>query len=391
MSPLSAVQSGGSGALRMVLSGTAVVGVSFGLARYGYGLMLPSLRRDLQLDRTELGIVGSGAYLSYLLATASSARVLVAVGWRGTVAVAGVLATAGMLLVAAATGPALLAGGIFIAGAAPALAWPPYLDAVEQHVPQDRRDTAHGLVNSGTAYGVAVAAPVALLAGGHWRLAWVAFAGCAVVVTAWAVTALPPGRPASTSRREAAQRRRAGRPTRTTLPLFAGSFVIGVSGGTYWTFGVDAVVTGHLLGPAGGPLFQVVVGLSGVAGGLAGRLVAAYGTRVTFVVFAGMVATSEFALAVAGGPLLTSASAVLFGSGYIAVLGVTAIWTARVFSDRPSAGLAAVMFAMGLGLAAGPVAAGPLADHVGLPAVFLAAGALAAGLIALAPRPVTRP
>lgn len=378
---------GATRTLKMVVSGTAAVGVSFGLARYGYGLLLPQIRRDLGLDRTVLGLVGSAAYLSYLLASALATRIIATLGPRSTVAVAGTLATSGMLLVAGATGPVVLTAGIFVAGAAPALVWPPYLDAVEQHVPASRRDTAHGLINSGTAYGVAVAAPIALLTGEHWRLAWIAFAMCAAAVTVWAVTALPRG-PQRPQQSAPAPAGRTVRLTAATLPLFTASLVIGICGGAYWTFGVDAVVTGQLLGPNGGPVFQIAVGLSGVVGGLAGRLVTARGTRAVFLLFVSLVAASQLALAAAAGPLLTLASAVLFGTGYIGVLGATAIWTARVFSHQPSSGLVAAMFAMGLGLAAGPAIAGPLAEHVGLPAVFLAAAALTTSLLPLAPRAI---
>jgi hypothetical protein len=38
-------------ALRLVSAGAAMVGVSFGLARYGYGQLLPDLRAALDLDR----------------------------------------------------------------------------------------------------------------------------------------------------------------------------------------------------------------------------------------------------------------------------------------------------------------------------------------------------
>lgn len=372
--------------LGMVLSGTAAVGMAFGLARYGYGLLLPQIRRDLGLDRTVLGLIGSAAYLSYLLASVVTTHIIATLGLRGTVAVAGALATSGMLLVASATGPVVLTAGIFVAGAAPALVWPPYLDAVEQHVPAGRRDAAHGLINSGTAYGVAIAAPIALLTGDHWRMAWVAFAVCAATVTAWAVTALPRRSSQRPEQLAPASEGRVVRLTAATLPLFAASFVIGVCGGAYWTFGVDAVATGQLLGPAGGPVFQIVVGLSGLVGGLAGRIVTARGTRAVFILFASLVAASQLALAAAAGPLLTLTSAALFGTGYIGVVGVTAIWTARVFPDRPSSGLVAAMFAMGLGLAAGPAIAGPLAEHLGLPAVFFAVAALTTGLLPLAPR-----
>jgi predicted MFS family arabinose efflux permease len=70
---------------------------------------------------------------------------------------------------------------------------------------------------------------------------------------------------------------------------------------------------------------------------------------------------------------------------YNAVVAVQVIWSARVFSDRPSAGLAAVMFMSALGLLAGPPLFGALADAVGFAAVFCAAAALLLGAIGLMP------
>jgi fucose permease len=46
--------------------------VTFGLARYGYGLMLPDLRAALHLDSATLGVIGSGSFAAYMLAAVSS-------------------------------------------------------------------------------------------------------------------------------------------------------------------------------------------------------------------------------------------------------------------------------------------------------------------------------
>ena len=45
--------------LRLVSAGAATVAVSFGLARYGYGLLLPDLRAALDLDGSWLAVVPS--------------------------------------------------------------------------------------------------------------------------------------------------------------------------------------------------------------------------------------------------------------------------------------------------------------------------------------------
>lgn len=365
--------------LRLVASGTAMVAVSFGLARYGYGLLLPDIGRSLQLDGTTLGIVGSAAYVSYLLATAASSTLIRRLGQRGTVALGGVLATIGMLTVAGSTGAILLGLGIFVAGAAPALVWPPYVDAVEGQLPQQQRDRGHGVVNSGTAYGVAVGAPLALLVNSHWRTVWLLFAGCAAAATLWAIRTLPRRELTAAASATAARRLRPA-----SLPLLAASTLIGLSGGAYWTFGVDAVTQHQLLGPSGGQLFQIVVGLSGVVGGLVGRLLSVLRPSRLFAALAVSVSTAELALAHAHGPVLALTSAILFGAGYIGIVGVTAVWCALAYPDSPSTGLRASMLCMGTGLAVGPAAAGTLADYAGLPAVFYTAAALAAILLLFA-------
>jgi hypothetical protein len=65
---------------------------------------------------------------------------------------------------------------------------------------------------------------------------------------------------------------------------------------------------------------------------------------------------------------------------------VQAIWSGRVFAQRPATGLAAVLFMLGLGQIAGPALAGLLADGIGLPAAFFAGGTAIALAALLPPR-----
>ena len=79
-------------------------------------------------------------------------------------------------------------------------------------------------------------------------------------------------------------------------------------------------------------------------------------------------------------------SAILFGAAYNVLLAVDAIWSARVFAQRPATGLAAVMFLLAVGLLAGPAVAGVMATSLGLPAAFAAGAAVVAATALLAPR-----
>jgi len=369
-----------SSAARLVSAGAACVAVTFGLARYGYGLMLPDLRAALDLDSATLGLIGSGSFAAYLLATASSGLLAARVGPRRLVVAGGALAVAGMAIVASAQSGAALAAGIVVAGASSGLVFPPFADAVQQRLPTERRPRALAIISSGTGWGVLVSVPIALAAGADWRLAWVAFAALALLATLWAAVVLR-GTTASTP--EAVDRLR---PSWFVCPrsgpLLAGAFLIGVGSSVYWTFAVDLVAEEGGVAPSAARLVLALVGAASLAGGVSGELVERLGARATFV--AGSLALTASLALIAAAPgawLAVVPSAILFGAAYNVVLAVDVIWSARVFASRPATGLAAVMFVLATGLLVGPAVAGA----VGITTAFFAGAAVIAATTLLTP------
>jgi len=177
-------------AVALAVAGSAAVGTAFGMARYGYGLLLPDIQDDLALGLGVLGVIGTLAYVSYLAATAVVTRSVEHLGARATVMIGGLLGVAGTVVVAAATGPVLLGTGITIAGASAGLIYAPFGDAVAQLAPVIRARTL-ATINCGTGWGVAVAAPIAILSGDAWRTAYLEFAACVAVSTILAARTLP--------------------------------------------------------------------------------------------------------------------------------------------------------------------------------------------------------
>src|SRR4051794_28727735 len=96
---------------QLVAAGIAMVGTAFGLARYGYGLLLPEIRSDFGLSSAALGLIATGSYVGYLLTTAAMAAVGDRAPPRRPVGLGGVAAGAGMGLIAAAHSPGVLASG----------------------------------------------------------------------------------------------------------------------------------------------------------------------------------------------------------------------------------------------------------------------------------------
>jgi predicted MFS family arabinose efflux permease len=375
---------GGPGAIRVASAGIGIVGASFGMARYGYGLLLPDIRAGYGLTSGALGLIAGGSYLAYLAASAAVGPLAARLGARRVVVLGGCCATSGMLLAGLSGTPLVLALGVLVGGASSGLVFPPFSDAVEALVAPARRARTLAAVSSGTGYGVAIAVPIALVAGSGWRSAWLAFAAVSMLVTLWAARVLPGTRPTP---------RNLPRMSWSWLvcprsgPLLVGALLLGLAASVYWTFAVDYLVTEGSLPTSTGRLFVALVGAASVLGILAGDLLRRVSPAGAFSALTAMLAGSLVLLAAAPASLGAAAlSGVLFGASFNLIVAIQSIWTSRIFAGRPSAGLAAVMFMLGLGLLIGPPAAGLLADRLGLGAVLLLAAGLAAIVGVLPPR-----
>jgi predicted MFS family arabinose efflux permease len=353
--------------LRLATAGIGMIGVTFGMARYGYGLLLPDIRRDYGLSPAMLGLIGTGSYAGYLLATVLAGSFAARAGARATATGAGLLAAAGMLLAGLSRSPEVLAAGILVAGTSAGLAFAPFTDAAAAIAPA-ARGRVLSAINCGTGYGVALAAPVAILAGTTWRSAWLAFAVVALLATAHAARTLPGRVPAAAP----AAYGWLGVVCRRSLPLLATGVLIGIGSSAYWTFAVARLVDAGALSADTSRSFLGAVGIAGVLATGTAELVRALGGRVAYALLAALEATGLALLAVAPSSAVAAfASALLFGAAYNAAVGVQALWSQQVFAARPSLGIAATMGSNGLGLLIGPVAAGAIAGAAGLGPVLL--------------------
>jgi predicted MFS family arabinose efflux permease len=372
------------GALRLASAGVGIVGVSFGMARYGYGLLLPDIRRDYDLGPALLGAIGTGSYVGYLAATALAGGIATHLGARRTAITAGLLAAAGMSVAGLSRSPAMFVVGILIAGASAGFAFAPFADAARA-APVAARGRVLAAINCGTGYGVALAAPIAIVAGASWRSAWLAFAVVAVLATLWAAHVLP-GRVAASGRR--------GVPygwgavlCRRALPLLASGLLIGLGSSTYWTFAVEHLTDAGGLSSAASASFLGIVGVASVLATLAADLVSRVGPRRAFTATTVAEAGALALLALVPTSLVAAiASAILFGTAYNATMAIQAIWSTHVFSSRPSLGLSAAMSASGVGLLLGPLVAGLLAGPAGFGPVLLAGAGVVAAASLLGPR-----
>ncbi len=159
--------------------------------RYGYDLLVPDMRRSFGLDAAAVGLLGSGAYVTYLAATVASMPVVSRYGPRRVAFFAGLLATAGMAIIGRAPGVSVLVLAVIVAGASSGFAFPPFADLAAEHVDPGRRGDVLAAISSGTGWGVALAAPVPIALGPDWRTAWLILAAAALAVSATVRALLP--------------------------------------------------------------------------------------------------------------------------------------------------------------------------------------------------------
>jgi predicted MFS family arabinose efflux permease len=259
-------------------------------------------------------------------------------------------------------------------------------------VPQAVRHRVLALLPSGTAFAVVVAGPLALVsAGENWRHAWMAFVAVAVVVTVYNARILPAGpHPTEHADRETSLSTAISwLARRNTVPVYLTALGYGLSGAVYWSFAVEAITVATDTSRPVATLFWSLMGLAGTASVFTGGLIARLGVRRSHTLLVSAMALAIALLAFAPGNLLCVAgSAILYGSSFMAISGLLAVWSYEVFPEQPGTGMSATVFALGIGTIVGPSALGLVADAYGLPAALALAAALFASTLTARP---TRP
>ena len=347
----------------VLVPGAAMIAVTFGLARYGYGLLLPEMRTELGMSASAAGLVSSATYVSYMVANVLVVQVAARRGSRVAIGAAATFAAVGMATIAVAESVVVLAVGVLLAGAASGMAYPPYADIVDRHVETARRAVVWSTISSGTGWGVAIAGPIAIVAGDRWRLAWAGFVAIAVL-TGVVATRLAPPRDSDSLRRPQLSLSWFFCPR--SRPLLLSAVLVGAGSSVWWAFSVDAMQTAGL-GSTAARVVYAVCGAALLLGSVSGLAFERLGLRTGYLGATALLAASLGLLAVATEQLaLALVAAVLFGAFYASVIAAHGIWSTRVFAEHPAAGLAAVSAALTIGTLVGPPLAGwaiQLDDH----------------------------
>jgi predicted MFS family arabinose efflux permease len=371
------------------LFGAALVAISYGLARFAFGLFVPPIRAELGLTPDVIGIIGALPLISFILATLVAPLCAGRLGARNTAVLSCGFGVVGLALISQASGALSLGVGVFACGICTGLMMPALTAAMQAMVSWAVHGRVSSVMNAGASIGVAVAVPVVLFLSNAWRSAYLFFAILAGigVIAAWyfipSVSRIIPANSAPPTPISALQWSRLFR-----LSLFA--FVMGFVSSAYWIFAPDLMITLGGLPPSATGWLWLTVGIAGIGGAVAADLADRNNPPITHSLMLVMLSASLALLAASPDRLVLAAfSGLVFGLAYMSLTGLYLMTSIRLLPGRLSMGPVLPFMAVSLGQAAGSPVVGILVSEFGYAyafSTFSAIGILIAMLSPLYPR-----
>lgn len=339
--------------LRLTLSGFMLIAVTYGLARFAWGMMMPQVAQQISFSPRASGMLAACSYLAYCLATPGATLLLARWGVRSTAMLAALTAMLGLLLLAAASSTWLIAGGLFIAGLGAGLASPALASAVSRQIDASRQTAANTLINAGTGAGIIVSVPIFMLVPGGWRTACCCFAALALISLLLARYCLPAGRADPQGSPVGWRDRLHNRALQRVIII---AFLSGVASAAWWCFGPDVLRQHSHLNEGQASMLWLVSGAAGILGALTGPLARCIGMRQVYWL-------AQLAMAV---PLLLLAAlthfsywlipaAALCGAGYVTLSGILLVAGAAATPQNAASGVAAAFLTLAIGQIGGAI------------------------------------
>jgi len=367
----------------IVATGTAVLFACLGLGRLSLGMLLPSMGLSLDLNYSQMGLIGTGNFAGYMGSIVLAGFLAKAIGARWTVSIGLVLVGASMILISRAAGHTEVMMLYVATGIGSGLANIPMMGLVSHWFAKSNRGRAAGMITSGN--GIAIVCTGLLIpwvnssmGAEGWRAGWLIIGVTSLVVAAVAANFLrndpaekgiaPLGvvrEVADISRRPVKDIQETGPWTMVHLGFVYAFF--GASYAVYFTFIVVDLVGERGFGENAAGLFWAVVGgLSILSGPVYGLLSDRLGRKFAMMLAYAMFAIS-YALAAMDLPIpFLYASIAIFG---LTVWSVPTIMSAAVGDYagplRAAKALGFITLFFGFGQIVGPYVAGLIADTSG--------------------------
>lgn len=353
------------------ITGFALIAVTYGMARFAWGLMMPEVMHDIPFTRRVSGVLSACSFAAYCVAVLIAPMMTARAGPRFPAAVAALCAALGLLIIASAVSPWMLGVGLFIAGMSAGLASPALASAVSQRIEAEQQPQMNTVINAGTSMGIMLSVPILYWLPGGWRIACTVFAALAMICLVPIWRQLP-------NHNENAQRESclSHLRQRSLQRLIFIALFSGVSSAAWWSFGPDLLHHIHVSDRMVS-LLWLIAGAAGIIGALTGPMAKWMGMKRVYWL-------SQCCLAV---PLLLLAfshhySAWLFpavalgGAAYVTLSGVLLVWGAEATNNAPAVGVGILFYMLAAGQVMGSLLFGQLFMLAGAPTALTLFAAL---------------
>ncbi|MBY7143827.1 MFS transporter [Virgibacillus sp. NKC19-3] len=372
---------------RLVIPGITMIAVTYGLARFSYGLLLPNINNSLEMSSFVSGIISSLFYLAYCFAIILSTVLTTDKGPRIMILAAGTSAFLGLLIMGTSPNVWLLGLGVLFAGASTGLVSPPYGASVSLWIEHKKQGKANTWINSGTSIGIVLAGAGALMLASEWRLTYLIYAFIALFALVWNAKVIPPI--SSDPNVKFHKGEFSFRGVKGAVPLIICSTVLGISTAAFWTFSIDFIGTTGSYSGWQLPLFWIIIGVFGILGGFSGSLIERFGLPWAYKWASLVIGAASILLAWLPEQWVAAyISAALFGIAYIFITGVLMVWGIRIFITNASLGIGTPFLLLAVGQVIGSLFAGMLIDLVGFAFTFAIYGLMGILAMILGPREI---
>lgn len=358
---------------KLVLPGITMIAVTYGLARFSFGLLLPGINESLEMSEFVSGMISSLFYLAYCFTIILSTVITSKEGPRRMIISAGLSAFVGLLLMSIAPNEWVLALGVLLAGGSTGLVSPPYGAAISLWIKEDKQGRANTWINSGTSFGIVLTGVGAILLAPNWRMTYLIYAILTFLILIWNFRAIP--KVGESPRLTFKKGNLSIRGVKGATPLILASLTLGISTAAFWTFSRTFIEVAGDYSDWQLSGFWIIIGLFGVLGGFSGSLIEKEGLSLAYKLGSLSIASSSIILSIAPGNLLmTYFSAGIFGCSYIFLTGVLLVWGIRVFITNASLGIGVPFLLLAVGQVIGSLLAGMFIEAWGYVPSFILYG-----------------
>ena len=367
----------------IVLSGVLTIIGVLGLGRFSLGMLLPSMGSDLELGYSQMGFIGTGNFISYLLAVVCSSRLVKQFGFRVVISSGIFLVGVSMIFVGSADGFQQVFIAFFVTGFGSGLANVPVMVLVSHWFGSSLRGRAAGLMVSGSGLGIMITGLLVPAinrwagSGQGWRINWMILGTIVLIISllcAFFIRNHPQelglkklekkGEEKEKKQSDSLSRHPALSGHRITMHLGSIYFFFGFTYVIYMTFVITTLIDDYGFTEAVAGRFWFWFGLLGVfSGPVFGSLSDRLGRSKTLSLVYAMLAVSHFLLALHPLPGSVYFSIAIFALCAWSVPSIVAAAIGDYLGPlKAASGFATVTLLFGIGQISGPSLAGVLAE-----------------------------